>query len=314
VSRRGAFWRGPAPLVLLVAGCLAAPLALCAAYVHFSIVDRDGYVATIAPVAADLAVQEALADAISGRLTKALRDAGAPSTFLPEELSSLAGELTDALPLDELTRTTTEEVLQGAAFEGYWREGNRMVHPFLIDALENAGTGKETKSPVPLDLSAVTDVVLDRLAQAGVEVPQSLAESLRTGRITLFDSLLLRRLGRVIVVLDRLWLPLAALAVAALAACVAVARDRLRAAALAGAGLVVTMAGLEVGLAAARGAYLGMTDRSHIPRAASAAVFDIMTRSLRGWGWTVLALGAVTVVACVLAALVLSRRPGGRAA
>ena len=70
--RRGAAWRRPVALVLLVAGCAAAPLALCAAYVHFSIMDADGYVATVAPLASDPAVQEAVADALSKRISTAL--------------------------------------------------------------------------------------------------------------------------------------------------------------------------------------------------------------------------------------------------
>jgi len=92
--------------------------------------------------------------------------------------------------------------------------------------------------------------------------------------------------------------------VVALAAGVAVARDRLRTLALAGGGIAVAMAAVEVGLLVGRSSYLGATDGVHIPHAASAAVFDVVTRDLRLWALVLLAAGAALAVA----ALLVSRR------
>jgi hypothetical protein len=295
-------------LVLLVAGSVAAPLALCAAYVHFSIMDVDGYVATVAPLASDPAVQEAVADALSQRISTALGEVGGSSSPLPEELGTLAEGLAGALPVEELTREFTLQALASSAFGSVWEEANRAAHPLLVDAVEKAGDGDETTDPLFLDLAAVTTAVTDRLRDAGVPMPDPLPESLTTGDVRLLDLQQLQRLGRLIGTLDRLWLVLVALAVLALAGCVAVARDRLRAAVLAGAGLVIAMAALEAALAVSRGSYLDRTDAAGIPHAASAAVFDVVTQSLRTWGWSVLIAGAALVVAGLILTYALARR------
>ncbi len=304
-----AAWRGPLALVLLVVGCAAAPLALCAAYVHTSIMDTEGYVAAVAPLASDPAVQDAVAEALSERIGSALEEAGSSSSPLPEELGALTEGLVGALPVEELTREFTVQALGSPAFASVWEKANRAAHPLLVDAVEKTGDDDETTDPLFLDLAGVTATVTDKLRDAGVPMPDPLPEALRSGDVRLLDLQQVQRLGRLIVTLDRLWLALVALAVLALAGCVAVSRDRLRAAVLTGAGLVIAMAALEAALAVVRGSYLDHTDTAHIPHAASAAVFDTVTRSLRSWGWSVLIVGASLVVAGLLVAWSLARRP-----
>jgi hypothetical protein len=292
-----------------VVGCLAAPLALFGFSVHGTLIDEDGYVATMARLAARPVVRDAVAAGLSKAIAGALGDAA--STALPEELGGITDALTGALPIEELTGTFVEEALASPTFADIWAEANRALHPLLIDMIERAASGDEETSPVPVDLTAVTGAVVDRLEGAGVRLPDPLPEALTTGRVPLMDSVLLQRLGTAIVTIDRLRLPLALLAVVALAAGIVLARDRPRATVLAGAGIVAAMAAVEVVLVVARGSYLDTTDKSHISRAASAAVFDVVTRDLRLWGWILLALGAAVVAAALIASR-LGR--GGRAA
>lgn len=306
-SRRTAGWRRPLSIALIVVGCIAAPLALAGFYVHTDLMDVDGYVATIAPVAREPAVQDAIADVLAAQIAKGLKAAGSSVSPLPEELGSIAGELGDVLPLEDLTRKFTKQALASEAFAGFWAEANRRVHPLLIDAIETkSGHGKDT-APVGLDLSAVTTAITDLLAGAGVSLPDTLPEALRTGKVPLLDSLPLAQAGRVILALDRAYLALVLVAVAAFAAGVVAARDRLRAGVYVGGGLALAMAGLQVGLWAARARYLDAAAKSHIPKAASAAVFDVMTTSLRGWAWSVLIAAVAAALACVLVRVVLRR-------
>jgi hypothetical protein len=308
VQRQPASWRRPLALVLLVIGCVAAPLALSGAYVHTRIMDVDGYVAAVTPVAADRALQNAVADLLSKQISRALKKAGTSESPLPEGLGSLAQGLSGVLPIEQVTRKVTQQALQSDAFRGFWAEANRAIHPVLVDAIEQGGSG--TSSPLPLDLAAVTAAVTDKLAVAGIGLPDPLPKALTSGKVPLLDTLPLKRLAGAIRALDRLWPVLFAVALAGLGGSVLAARSRLRAGVIAGAGLALAMLGLEIGLRAARSSYLGVTDRSHIPRDASAAVFNAMTSSLRDWGWAVLVVGLAAAVACVLVALVLrsSRR------
>lgn len=288
-------WVAALALALLVVGCLAAPLALFGFFIHGTLIDEDGYVATMTRLAARPAVRDAVAAGLSKAIAGAVGDAA--SSALPEELGGITDALTGALPIEDLTDRFVEEALESPGFADVWAEANRTLHPLLLDVIENAASGDKETSPVPVDLTAVTGAVVDRLEGAGVRLPDPLPQALTTGRIPLMDSILLQRLGKAIVTIDRLRIPLAILAVVAVAAGILAARDRLRAAVFAGAGMVAAMAAVEIVLAFARGSYLETTDKSHISHAASAAVFDVVTRDLRLWGWILLVLGAVAVAA-----------------
>ena len=65
-------WRGPIAVMLLVLGCVIAPLALAGVWFHVNIMDVDGYVATITPVADEPAVQKAVADVLTDQVYGAL--------------------------------------------------------------------------------------------------------------------------------------------------------------------------------------------------------------------------------------------------
>ncbi|MFD0431133.1 hypothetical protein ACFQ60_39040 [Streptomyces zhihengii] len=89
VRHRRARWTGAS--VLLLVALLLAPLAVVAAWVDSQVSDTDRYVATVAPLAGDPAVQQVVTDrlthrvvdnmditAVTASLSAALADAGAP--------------------------------------------------------------------------------------------------------------------------------------------------------------------------------------------------------------------------------------------
>ena len=68
-------WRWPMAMMLLVLGCVIAPLALAGVWFHVNIMDVDGYVATITPVADEPAVQKAVADVLADQVCRRARRA-----------------------------------------------------------------------------------------------------------------------------------------------------------------------------------------------------------------------------------------------
>ncbi len=303
-------WISVLSVVFLVVGCVVAPLALAGIYVHATLIDRDGYVAAMARVAAAPAVRAAVADALSKEISGALAGAGS-STGLGEEFDDITGAIAEDLPIQDMTRRFVGEALRSSAFASMWAEANRALHPLLLDVLNDAVDGGS--GPVPLDLSAVTSVVTAHLAGAGVELPDPLPAELTDGRVPLMDSTLLRRLGTLIVTVDRLRVPLTILAVVSLAAGIVVAGHRLRAGVLAGAGIAGAMLGVQLALAVGRNSYVDTTDEAHIPHAASLAVFDAVTRDLTLWAWALLAGGIAAAVACLVVAWARSHRRAGAA-
>jgi hypothetical protein len=287
--RRAARWRRPLSITLLVVGCVTAPLALAAVWVHADLMDVEGYVATITPVADEPAVQKAVADVLADQISGALGDA--ESLPLPDEVESAAGALSQ--PLGSLTRELTEQAVRSPAFREFWATANRKVHPALVAAVRGES---EDDGTIALDLTAVTGAVTDLLAEAGVALPDPLPKALRSGDVALLDSQPFASAGRALDALDQMYLVLSAGALAALAGGVVLARDRRRAGVVAGVGAALGMAALEVALYAGRSSYLGATDDAGIPHDASAAVWSVVTSSLTTGG------GIATAVAGGVAA------------
>ena len=61
-------WRALVASLLIVAGCVLAPLSLAAVWTRNQVTDTDRYVATVSPLARDPAVQAAVADQITAKV------------------------------------------------------------------------------------------------------------------------------------------------------------------------------------------------------------------------------------------------------
>jgi len=297
---------------MMVLGCLIAPAALAGVWFHTTILDVDGYVAAMAPVADEPAVQEAVADVVADQVFTALDANRALGGLLPEELD-IIGSLT-AKGLKGLTRRLTLEAVSSGAFRGFWAAANREAHPFILEAIESEGELAPTAGgPVNLDLVDVTRNVTDLLSSSGIALPEILPEALTTGDVALLDSRPLARAGAVIRALALLYWLLPVVGFASLLSSVLVASRRSRAVMGAGLGLGLGMAALEAGAVWAGAYYLDVTDTAGIPHEASAAVWAVVTGNLRLWGWVLLGIGVVAAVAGAVASLL--SRPGrlGRA-
>jgi len=297
-------WRSPVAVVLVVLGCLIAPLALAGVWFHANIMDVDGYVATITPVADEPAVQQAVADVLAEQVFRAL-DGNQILPGIPGELGSIVGPV-GAQQLENLTREMTLQAVSSSAFRGFWAAANRRVHPILMEAIKNEGeVDLSADGSVSLDLVDVTNNVMELLGTSGVALPGAGA----SGGVPLLDSRPLARAGEVIVALDVLYWLLPLVTLALLLGSVLVAPRRLLATVYLGVGLALAMAALKAGMAVARAYYLGVTDDAGIPHEASAAIWKVFTTSLRLWGWAVLLVGIVVALAA-LAALLITGRGG----
>ena len=302
-------WRRPIAVALVVVGCLMAPAALAGAYVHLDIMDVEGYVAAITPVADDPAVQKAVANVLAKQVSGALDADQALPGGLPAELDDFTGPLSGQL--EDLTREMTLQAVSSSEFREFWATANRRVHPVLVDAIRSKGKLEVTTSDlVGLDLAEVTANVTGLLASSGVSLPEQLPKALKSGDVMLLDSHPLATAGAAIVALDRLYPVLQIVTLAFLLLSVLVAPRRLLAAVYLGAGLTLAMVVLEAGLAVGRANYLGATDDVGIPHAASAAIWGAITSSLRLWGWAALVIGVAVAVAAALALLVVGRSAG----
>ncbi|MFF8646656.1 hypothetical protein ACF06D_00195 [Streptomyces griseoluteus] len=290
--------------VLIVLGCLLAPLALVATWTADLADDTDQYVATVAPLAHDPAVQNAAAARITDELMRyldlsdLLKDvAPADRPRLEKALGTLGKSLDDAI--SGFVQDKAREVVASDTFARFWTDANRRLHTTVDKALTGSGGGavRIEGDAVTVDLAPVVQQVKSRLVDAGLKPAAKIPDVhtdftvLRTEKVADLQTYfrLLQLAG--------VWLPVVAALLLAGGVLLAVRRRRaLVAAAL---GFAVTALLLGVGLSVFRAFYLDALPAS-VSQPAAGAVYDTLTRFLRTAVRAVVALGVVLALAAWL--------------
>ncbi|MBB1245684.1 hypothetical protein GL263_19265 [Streptomyces durbertensis] len=302
--------RGVGASVLLVLALLLAPAAVVAAWAETTVDDRSRYVETVAPLASDPAIQQAVTErisdeavknvdveAVTDELARTLREAGAPPRVV-EGAEQLAGPLRSALR--SVVERVVGEVVASDAFERAWVTANGEAHDALLTVLtgRDGGVVRAEGDDVQLDLGEVVDRVRDRLVDAGFEQAAAIPDSERT--ITLFHAEELSRAQdtlRLLTVLG-VWLPLVTLVLAALAVWAAPSHRLMLLITGLGTGLMMLV--LLAALAYARQRYLDSVPPTALPADAAAEVFDTLVRFLRASALTLLVVSLITASAAYL--------------
>ena len=158
-------WRTILAVVLIVVGCVLAPLAGVAVWARNQVTNTDRYVRTVAPLASDPAIQQAVADQITAQVftyldvqgltnqaVDGLAEQGLPPR-LADQLQGFAGPL--ASGIQGFVRTEVAKIVQSQAFADAWVQANRVAHQALVKALTGQGDGAVTvaSDTVTLDLA-----------------------------------------------------------------------------------------------------------------------------------------------------------------
>ena len=297
--------------LLIVIGCILAPLSVVSVWARNLVTDADQYLATVAPLARDPAIQNAVADKVTAQIldrldvqavTKQVVDALAARGLPPAvagQLQSLSGPL--ASGVESFTRAKVGEFVASDAFADAWVSANRAAHQALVALLtgETRGLTSIEDGTVSINLGAVIEAVKQRLVDSGFELASRIPQV--DASLVLFHSdnivaaqsafRLLTNLGN--------WLPVISLALLAIG--VVVAKNHPRALAGAGLGLAAGMAALALGLAAFRAVYLNGIPADVLPQEAAAVLYDTLVRFLRTGLRTVFVLGLVVALAGFLA-------------
>ncbi|MEU3736770.1 MULTISPECIES: hypothetical protein [unclassified Streptomyces] len=270
--------------VLLVLAVLLVPLGALSTWAKYEIEDADRYVATMAPLASDPDVRDAVADAVTDGVAKEID----------------AGPLQDTV--ESFVRDAVRSFTGTPAFEAAWKAANREAHAAVQDALTDQADG----GAVTIDLAPITEQVKRQLDADGVpfadRIPVTHTE------VTLMESSDLGPFGKGFHMLQvaGLWLPLAAVLLAVAGIFLAVHRRR----AIIRTALGAALAGAALALAVMVGRGLTLDDLpKDVSRPAAEAVYDALTSSLSVAGWVILGVG----LAAALAAWLLRRMQPSRA-
>ncbi len=299
--------RYAATSVLLVLAFVLSPLAVVAAWANSQVSDTDRYVQTVAPLAKEPSVQNAVTDrltthvvdnvdvnGITDALGKALAKADAPPAIV-DKSHLLAGPLKNALTT--AVHNVVDKVITSDQFAQLWNEANRRAHAAVVKTLTGEGNSavQAKGDAVVLDLGTVVDKVKQKLVDEGYEKASNIPDTDKT--ITLLRTDKLDDAQDAMRLLDVVgtWLPVTTIVLAALAVWAAPAhRVTLMVAAI---GIGVMMLLLLVGLVVARRVYLDSVPPTALPPDAAASVYDTFVRFMRNSTRTVLVTAVITALA-----------------
>jgi hypothetical protein len=299
-------WRTIVAVLLIVVGCVLAPLAGVAVWARNQVTNTDHYVRTVAPLAADPAIQAAMADQITTQiftyldvqgLTDQTVDALAARGLRPQvadQLRGFAGPL--ASGIQSFVGTEVDKIVQSQAFADAWTQANRLAHQALVKALTGQGSEAVTVEgdTVTLNLAPFIETVKQRLVASGFSLAARIPQV--NASFVLFDVKNLTQARSAFDLLNTLgiWLPI--IAIVLLGIGVSVAKDHRRALVGAAVGVAVAMVGLGLSLAVFRTIYLDAVPAQVLPHDAAAVLHDTIVAYLR------LGLRTILVLALVIAA------------
>jgi hypothetical protein len=288
-------WRSIVAVLLIVLGCVLAPLAGVSVWARNQVTNTDRYVATVTPLASDPAIQQAITDQITAQvftyidvqaLTTQVVDAlstRVEGRGLPPQASAalqgLAGPIANGV--QGFVRTQVERIVQSQAFEDAWVQANRVAHEALVKALTGEGGGSVTieNDTVTLNLGPFIQTVKQQLVAQGFTLAERIPAVDKS--FVLFQSADITRARSAFNLLNTLgnWLPVVALVLLAIG--IYVAKDHRRALVGAALGVAGGMVLLGLSLAVFRSIYLDAVPAAVLPHDAAAVLYDTIVRFLR---------------------------------
>jgi hypothetical protein len=300
-------WRSVVATLLIVIGCILAPISVVAVWTKNLVTDTDRYVTTVAPLASDPAIQNAIADRITAEIftqldvvgitnqaVDALAERGLPP-LVATQLHGLAEPLSSGV--ESFVRTEVGKVVASDAFANAWTTANRTAHQALVAALtgENREGITIENDTVSINLGPIIQEVKQRLVDRGFGLASRIPNV--NPSFTLVQSDYIAKARGAFNLLNAIgnWLPVVALFFLAIG--IYIAKGHRRALVGVGLGLAGGMLVLGLGLALFRTIYLNELPLGVLTRDAAAAFYDTLVRFLRLGLRTVLVFGLVIALA-----------------
>ena len=307
-ARRTFRWRSLIAVVLIVLGCVLAPVAGVAVWVNNQVSDTDRFVRTMSPLVRDPDVQNALTNRLTATVfqyvdVQSIADDGVDALAaqgLPQQLVDRLETLTPTLTsaVTGFVRDRIAELVASPAFAAVWNEAIRVAHRQLDTILSGNSEGVVVRGDaVLLDLAPFIDLAKQRLSDAGLTVVDQVPEVHPTVEVAKADTLV--RAQSAYSTLDNVASVLPWIVLLLLAVGIYLARNRFRALVGSGLGLALAMVVLGAGLLVARALLVDAVPARAAP--ATASGFDIVVHYLRIGLRSLIVLGLVLALAGFLA-------------
>jgi hypothetical protein len=294
-------------VLLLIIGCGLAVLSVVAIWLRVTLLDTDRYVNTVAPIAAQPAVQKAVADQLATAVDSKIDFAGLARQVLPDRADVLAPAI--ATGVQSQIHSRLREFTASPKFQQLWVNANRSAHARLLALLEG-GRSKRLLlqgDTVYLDLSPVVDQLKARLEQRGLTRVADAIPPTVDGKIKLVQSSGITDAQGGIRLLKATAIAMPILAFLCLLGSVLLTRPWRRGLLHAAIGLFVAMLILIAALAVGRSAYLDALGNGALPRDAASGIFDTVAAFLRHGVRIVAAVAILVAVVTFIFGLPLKR-------
>jgi hypothetical protein len=290
--REGQWWRTVVVAVLITVGAVLAPLTVVATWAHDEVGDTDRFVDTVAPLASDPAVQDALATRVTDEIVTAIDVEGitgealtalSDQRFVPpraaDVLPSLAVPLSNAI--ESFVQTRVERLVRSDAFEQAWVEAVREAHTAMVAVLtgETGESVDVSDGAVRVNIATFVAAVKEILLDEGFNFANRIPDVNAT--FTIFQSDDLGTAQKIFAWLDTAARILPILTLIVLFTAVMVARDRRMALLVASLAVVASMVLLGIVLNLLRPVYLDAVPSDVLPADAAAAVYDQLVSFIR---------------------------------
>ncbi|MFF1813740.1 hypothetical protein ACFVXW_32325 [Streptomyces sp. NPDC058251] len=261
--------------VLIVLACLLTPLGALSTWAMYGIGDSGRYEETMAPLATDADVRDAIAANVTDGILREVH-------VRPR----LQG------PVNHFVRDAVRSFTETEAYRTAWEAANMAAHDAVMRALRD-----DSEGPVTVDLAPVTERVKRELTHGHMPLANRIPVEHTEFTVLEAEDLARFRKGFHVLEVAGFWLPVAAVVFALTGILVAVCRRR----AVLATGLGTALGAALLGVAIAVGRRLTLADLPpDVSRTAAGAVYDVLTDTLRLVSWLLLALGlAVAVTALV---------------
>ena len=294
--------------VLIVIGCVLAPVSVIAVWTANQVSDTGRYIANIEPLIHEPAVQNALTDKVSTAITSHLNVTGltgqAATQLQDKGLTRLGGLLKSFDPsitsaVDGYIHSTVHKIVTGPRFAQAWIQVNTVAHQALVNALSGRGTTvKVVNGQVTIDLAPFIEIVKQNLASRGFTLVDKLPPI--HIQLALFSAKDLTKAQTLYRLINDLKIVLPILSLVLIALGVYIARRHRRALIGAGLGFAASMLVLAIALAIARTIYLNSVPPSVLPSDAASVIYDTFVRFIKTALRTLLVVGLVVAAAAFL--------------
>jgi hypothetical protein len=306
--RRRPGWRGPVATVLIVVGCILAPISVVAVWSANQVSDTSRYIANIEPLIHEPAVQNALTSKVTTAITTQLNVTGVTgqaATLLQDKgLARLGGLLKSFGPsitsaVDGYIHSTVHKIVTGPRFAHAWTQVNTVAHQTLVNALSGqSSTVKVVNGQVTIDLAPFVAIVKQNLAARGFTLINKLPPIHPT--LALFSAKDLVKAQTLYRLINDLKIVLPILSLVLIALGVYIARRHRRALIGAGLGFAASMLVLGIALLIARTIYLNSVPAAVLPADAASVIYDTFVRFIKTALRTLLVVGLVVAAAAFL--------------